>query len=66
MERYGAAIERGRVMQITDEGVRIASFCREGIVTPPLPVFRDVTISVDDTVYFFLFEDGAGMILAQA
>ena len=64
MSDYGAAIERGRIISAEDDGYRVMSYSRGGITTPPLPAISDATYKVDDRVYFFVFSDGHGAILA--
>ena len=64
MSDYGAAIERGRIISAEDDGYRVMSYSRDGITTPLLPAISDATYKVDDRVYFFVFEDGHGAILA--
>lgn len=62
---YGAILERGKVLSVTPEGARIQSLSREGVRTPPLPFLPGVTAEAGERVYFFLFDDGAGMILGK-
>lgn len=64
MEHYGANIERGRVTAICEDGYRVDSYTRPGILTPPLPSLNGAAYSVGDRVYFFVFEDGHGLIIA--
>lgn len=59
----GATIERGEIMEETADGFVVASYDREGIVSPVIaPIFAD-DYSVGDVVYFFLFDDGTGKII---
>lgn len=64
-EGHGAAIERGQVVTIAPEGARIKSLTRDGITTPPLPTMEGLTIQTGELVYFFLFDDGRGMVIAR-
>lgn len=59
----GAVIERGKITTATDEGYTVASFDRDGIVTPPIQPIHDTSYTEGDKVYFFLFPDGTGKIL---
>jgi hypothetical protein len=61
---YGAAIERGRVVAQADAGYTVLSLTRDGITTPPIPAMGTAQYQEDDLVYFFVFEDGTGAILA--
>lgn len=61
--KNGASIERGTVKTAEETGYTVASFDREGIVSPPITGIDDTTYTVGDTVYFFLFPDGTGRIL---
>ena len=66
MNQYGAQIERGRIEQITGDGLcKVASISRDGIITPALPSIGGATYTVGDYVYFFMFDDGHGAILAS-
>ncbi|GHU83922.1 hypothetical protein FACS1894196_4610 [Clostridia bacterium] len=62
MNEYGARVERGRVTEVTADGTRVESLEREGITTPPIAVAQWVTVAEGDRVYFFVFDDGGGMI----
>lgn len=62
---YGARIERGRVTEVDDGKYRVASFCREGIITPEIFAIPGVIAKKNDLVLFCLFPDGDGMILAK-
>lgn len=61
---YGAAIERGKILSVESGGYRIESYTRDGITTPPIPAMGGAAYSAGDRVYFFLFDDGSGAILA--
>lgn len=63
-EGHGAAVERGVVETIESGGYRVASMTRYGITTPVLKSL-ETDLKVGDRVYFFLFPDGDGLILAK-
>lgn len=67
MNEYGARVERGKILKITEQKYVVASLSRSGITTPPIPAM-DVQAEYEtgDTVYFILFEDGHGCVLAKA
>lgn len=60
----GAIIERGIVIAKINDTYRVRSITRDGIITPLLKSAEN-TLSVADKVYFFLFPDGDGMIIAK-
>lgn len=62
----GAAIERGQITSATEAGYTVASYDRDGIVSPPIKPINDSTYGVGDAVYFFLFRDGTGKIICGA
>lgn len=62
-EPFGAVIERGKVLTVEANGYTVASFDRDGIITPEIPAIGDTAFNVGDHVYFFLFRDGTGRIL---
>lgn len=63
----GATIERGIILTAEGGMYTVASFDRDGIVTPPIEAFNGVTgYEKDDIVFFFLFRDGTGKILCRA
>jgi len=65
-ERYGAALERGVVEKIEGGRYTVRSFTRDGIVSLPIRAIEHTgTLSVGDGVYFFVFPDGDGVILAR-
>jgi len=64
-EAYGAPIERGQVVAKTGEGLRIASYDRSGVITPPLPMMAGAEAETGERVYFFMFDDGRGMVIAR-
>lgn len=63
--KYGAVIERGKILRADESGYTVASLDREGIESPPIGALGDTTYTVGDTVYFFLFRDGTGKIVSK-
>lgn len=62
---YGAQVERGQVLMVLEDGrAQIESFSRPGMTTPPLRAPAGLEPATDDIVYFLLYPDGRGMILA--
>lgn len=61
---FGASIERGLIRQATDSGFIVESYDRKGLTTPPIQAIWQKTYSAGDRVYFFLFDDGSGKIIA--
>lgn len=59
---YTATMERGKVV---DEQMRVKSLFRKGIITRPLSVVPGLELAVGDSVYFFVFDDGTGCIVAK-
>ena len=59
----GAMIERGVICAAVNGSYKIRSATRYGIITPYLKAMSGI-YSVGDTVYYFMFPDGNGMILA--
>lgn len=82
MTEYGARIERGRILRSMGGGWEVESYDRPGVITPPLKTIDDnkYTVTVEETtytihkpgyqagmdVYFFMFDDGKGLILHEA
>lgn len=66
MSDYGARIERGSIKEVAAAGCRVESFDRPGIITPPIPAIGSAEFSDGDLVYFFVFEDGRGLIIGRA
>ena len=59
-------IERGRIMEVTEEGYRVTSYDRDGIITPPIQVAGgDAVFTEGDRVYYFVFPDGTGKIICK-
>ena len=61
----GAMIERGEIISALTEGYKVKSFTRPGLITPMIPAITADPHSVGDLVYFFLFTDGHGAIVAS-
>ena len=61
----GAMIERGIVADVTEDGYTVASFDRDGLVTPPIAATDGTVYAQADLVYFCLFPDGTGRILCR-
>ena len=64
MERIQAAIERGQIKTVSDEGYVVTSLDREGIESQPITAINSNTYSEGDKVYFFVFPDGTGKIIS--
>ncbi|MBP3541811.1 MAG: hypothetical protein J6K72_08405 [Clostridia bacterium] len=62
--RCGAMIERGEVAEVTPEGYRVKSYDRDGVTTGVLPTAGGKTFAIGEKVYFFMFPDGKGLVLA--
>lgn len=62
---YGAVLERGEVMEAANGKYRVESLTRIGITTPPLPALQGLSAQVGDRVYFYLFDDGTGILIAK-
>lgn len=68
---YGARVEVGILKEKSGSGWRVESLSRPGVVTPPLAVWphcveRDTAFYAGEKVFFFLMEDGTGMVLNKA
>lgn len=61
----GAMIERGRVIEKNGTDYKVLSLTRDGITSPPIPAIGTAGYATGDLVYFFLFEDGSGAIIAS-
>lgn len=59
--RYGAVIERGKIVSASGGGYVVKSLTRDGITT--LPLAAAGTHTVGETVYYCMFDDGEGKIL---
>ena len=64
--KYGAIIERGKILTVTADGYTVESLDREGIKSPPIKNIDNTTYTMGDMVYFFLFRDGTGRIICKA
>lgn len=64
MSNYGAIIERGIVEEACENGYKVKSYTRYGITTPAIPAASGAVYKAGDRVYFFVFDDGHGLILA--
>lgn len=62
---YGAKIERGLVMHAVDGKYIVQSYDRTGLTTPPIEAINQKQYNAGDRVYFFLFDDGGGKIIAS-
>lgn len=60
---YGARIERGTIAEVVGDQYVVRSMTRLNVVTEPIAAMIDGEYSAGDEVYFFLFDDGDGMIL---
>jgi len=61
-----AQIERGWIAEASDGLYRVASYGRDGLVTPwIMPLDPEAEYTAGDKVYFFLFNDGTGRILGS-
>ena len=63
--KYGAIIERGRILTAASDGYTVASLDRDGIESPKIKGIDNTAYTVGDTVYFFLFRDGTGRIICK-
>jgi hypothetical protein len=61
----GAVIERGTVLSETDGMYTVASVTRPGVETLPLEALPGASFAAGDSVYFFAFPDGRGVILKK-
>lgn len=61
-----APMERGKITSVSENGYTVASFDRDGIISPPIDDINGKSYAVGDTVYFFLFSDGTGKIMCKA
>ena len=61
---YGAVIERGEIIEIENNLYVVRSLTRSGVITPPMRAADGTTYRNGDRVYFFMFADGNGRIIA--
>ena len=61
---YGANIERGIIAEVCEGGYKVQSLTRDGIMTPAIPSVSGTAYKAGDCVYYFVFDDGHGAILA--
>lgn len=61
---YGANIERGIIVEVCEDGYKVQSLTRDGIMTPAIQSVSGASFEAGDRIYFFMFDDGHGMILA--
>lgn len=61
----GAKIERGMIAEIAGGLLTVRSLDRDGVLTPPLGALTDGNYSVGDLVFFFVFDDGTGLVLCK-
>ncbi len=60
-----AMIERGKILTTNSSSeYKVVSLDREGIISPPIKAIGNTEYEPNDLVYFFLFADGTGAILA--
>ncbi len=59
-------IERGYVAEVTEDGYRIQSDTRYGVMTPALKGLDGTAYAAGEIVYYFMFSDGRGMIIGRA
>lgn len=64
-QQYGATIERGFIIEVCEDGYKVKSYTRDGITTPALSAASGTAYEAGDRVYFFMFDDGNGAILAK-
>lgn len=62
---HGAALERGRVTKIENGKYRVESLDRPGLKSTAMKVFSGETLTEGDSVFFYLFADGDGIILCK-
>lgn len=61
---YGAPVERGIIVKKENNKYTVMSLTRNGIVSLPMGAIGNNNYNENDMVYFFLFEDGNGLILS--
>ena len=61
---YGAVIERGEIIESENNLYVVRSLTRSGVITPPMRATDGTKYHIGDRVYFFMFDDGNGRIIA--
>lgn len=65
MNGNAAGIERGQIVEKGPSGgYRVESFTFDGETTPFLPALDGKAYDVGENVYYFMFDDGHGLILS--
>ena len=66
--KYGAVFERGIVKEYIylDSQYRVESLDRPGVVSRPMYAYENGYYSVGDEVFYFMFDDGTGLIMGEA
>ena len=64
-QKNTAAIERGRIAEVTDGGYRVKNLDRPGLISRMITGMDDTVYQAEDRVYFFMFNDGNGKILCK-
>lgn len=63
---FGAQIERGRVIRADEDGYVVESLDRPGIISPPIGSMARSAPDAGEQVYFALFADGSGFVIAAS
>lgn len=61
----GAYIERGEVVDVDESGYTVRSYDRIGVTAYNMSAYGNGMFSKGDTVYFFMFPDGNGLIISK-
>ncbi len=59
----GAMVERGQVVSVDSGKYTVRSYGRDGLVTPGIPAITGGPYTVNQKVYFFMFQDGHGAVI---
>lgn len=59
---FGACIERGKITAIKENTYTVESYDRPGVTAWELESMTD-GLHVGDRVYFFVFQDGSGLVM---
>lgn len=62
---WGARIERGSIKEVSNGTYTVESYDRPGVTGWGLASTGDI-YTAGDTVYFFLFPDGKGLVIGPA